>query len=120
MSKKKHKKFKKKKKHGHIDFAPAQPRPVRVEQPAQTTSTSAQTIEPEELEAAETNNEPTAEAIAAEKKEYAYVRRDVKKILVVLGSIVVLLIIVFYINQKTPLFYSLGDWLYRVLNIQTQ
>lgn len=55
-----------------------------------------------------------------EQKEYAYVRKDVKKILIVMGSIIVLLIIAFIVNSKTTIFYSMGNWLYNMLNIQTQ
>ena len=57
---------------------------------------------------------------AEEEKEYSYVRRDVKKILIVMGSVVALLIIAFIINSKTTIFYSMGNWLYSALNIQTQ
>ena len=55
-----------------------------------------------------------------EKKEFAYVRSDVKKIVIIMSSIIALLIIVFILNSRTTIFNSMGDWLYNSLNIQTQ
>jgi hypothetical protein len=53
-------------------------------------------------------------------KEYSHIRRDVLKIIVSLGSILVLLFILFFLNQKTGMLTGLGDWAYRVSNIHTQ
>lgn len=127
MSKKKFKKFKKKKKHGqhsYSGYAPVQEpqvrEPVQVQQSTAATSIPIQTpVEPEKTEATESKKE-VAEEIAANNKEYAYVKRDVKKILIVMGSIIALLIVAFYVNEKTPIFHSMGNWLYNALNIQTQ
>jgi len=65
---------------------------------------------------------PTSDAIipAEDEAEYAYVRGDVKKILIVMGSVIALLIIAFVVNSQTSAFDSMGNWLYNSLNIQTQ
>jgi len=118
MSKKKFKK-KKNKKHGHQPTYIVQ-KPIISTTPTTSQSVTDVTEAPEVIE--EKAPEPTADAVipAEEEKEFAYVRRDVKKILIVMGSIVVLLIIAFIVNSKTTAFYSMGNWLYQALNIQTQ
>lgn len=118
MSKKKFKK-KKNKKHSHHAVY-SSPKPTLVS--AVSDKGKKEIVEEEEIVA-----EPTKASVyhdakipAEEEKEYAYVRRDVKKIVIVMGSIMVLLIIAFVVNSKTSAFYSLGNWLYNSLNIQTQ
>ena len=118
MSKKKFKK-KKNKKHGHQPIYAAQ-KPIISTTPAASQSVADVADAPEIIE--EKTPEPTTDAIipAEEEKEFSYVRHDVKKILIVMGSIIALLIIAFIINSKTTAFYSMGNWLYQALNIQTQ
>ena len=119
MSKKKFKK-KKNKKHSQQNVYSA-PKPTVAVAP----EISSNVVE-EQITTPEIVEEKTPEAVhdaiipAEEEKEYAYVRRDVKKILIVMGSIIALLIIAFVVNSKTTAFYSMGNWLYNSLNIQTQ
>lgn len=121
MSKKKFKKKKHKKHGGRPNFSA--PQPAVAVKPADI-AVGTEIEEPEIVE--EVKEEPkiakTADAIIPqeEEKEYAYVRKDVKKIVIVMASIIALLIVAFIINSKTSAFYSLGNWLYKALNIQTQ
>ena len=117
MSKKKFKK-KKHKKHSKQNIYLA-PRPTVSATPAISSGVTEEEA-PEIIE--EEIAKPTQDAVipAEEEKEYAYVRKDVRKILIVMGSIIALLIIAFIVNSKTTIFYSMGDWLYNTLNIQTQ
>ena len=116
MSKKKFKKFKKKHSHGHQYQPPVQVSPAQVE----TQDAPPVKDKPIEVEKVEAKTAPMLEETEAEKKEYGYVRGDVKKILIVIGSVFVLLIAAYFVNLKTPLFHTMGDWLYKALNIQTQ
>jgi hypothetical protein len=117
MSKKKFKK-KKHKKHSKQNVYVA-PRPTASAAPAISSDVTEEEA-PEIIE--EEIAKPTQDAVipAEEEKEYAYVRKDVRQILIVMGSIIALLIIAFIVNSKTTIFYSMGDWLYNALNIQTQ
>ena len=65
-------------------------------------------------------NHPGSSAFLGPDKEYPSIKKDVLKIVISLASILVLLFILFYINQKTGILSSLGDWAYRVSNIHTQ
>ena len=53
------------------------------------------------------------------ENEYAYVKKDIKKILLIILSLVVILIAVYIVDLKTTLLSSFGDWIYRILNITT-
>lgn len=119
MSKKKFKK-KKNKKHSQVYVAPrptvsAAPVAASTASPDAVAEMAPETIEEEVVK-------PTSDAIipAEDEAEYAYVRRDVKKILIVMSSVIALLIIAFIISNKTSAFNSMGNWLYNTLNIQTQ
>ena len=52
--------------------------------------------------------------------EYAHVKVDVKKILLIMTIIVVLLLVTYYIDLKTSYLNNIGNWIYKILNIQTQ
>ncbi|HLC43640.1 MAG TPA: hypothetical protein VJK08_00720 [Patescibacteria group bacterium] len=56
---------------------------------------------------------PTDEMAALDEK-YAFVRRDVRKLMIVLGSLVVLFVAIYFVNTKTTILSNLGDWIYRV------
>lgn len=117
MSKKKFKKFKKKK-HSHRPqyVAPVQ---TSVAVPADNAIMPEIHDEPVVSEKIESKIAPMLEETEAEKREYSYVKKDVKKILMVIGSIFALLFVAYYLSLKTPIFDSMGDWLYNTLNIQT-
>ena len=77
----------------------------------------------------ENQNEPIAETTTinlenqseddAIEREYAYVRKDVRLILMTILLLVVLLVVAFFIGEKTTWLKSFGDWIYRITNIQT-
>lgn len=56
---------------------------------------------------------------ASIENEYAYVKGDIKKILLIFFSIIVFLIAIYIVDIKTTLLSSFGDWIYKILNIQT-
>lgn len=56
---------------------------------------------------------------ASIENEYAYVKKDIKKILLIIFSLVVILIAIYIVGLKTTLLSSFGDWVYEILNIQT-
>ena len=117
MSKKKFKKFKKKHAHQTQYVAPVQ---TAVTTPIETEVMAEIHDEPEVVEKVEAKTAPMLEETEAEKKEYGYVRKDVRKILIVIGSIFILLFVAYCLSLKTPIFNSMGNWLYNTLNIQTQ
>lgn len=51
--------------------------------------------------------------------QYAHVRRDIKIVLALLAGIIILLFAIYYIGLKTTYLTTFGNWLYKVLNIQT-
>jgi len=51
--------------------------------------------------------------------EYAHVRRDIKIVLALLAGIIILLFVIYYIGLKTTYLATFGNWLYKILNIQT-
>lgn len=119
MSKKKFKKFKKKKKSNQPHYVALVQ--TAVSTPVDTEVMEAPKDEPEVIkEKAESKTDPMLEETEAEKKEYAYIKKDARKIAIVIGSIFALLFITYYLSLKTPVFDSMGNWLYTSLNIQTQ
>jgi hypothetical protein len=111
------KKNKFKKSHHHHQ---AQPSSVKVSAPqapeivvesAQTTVVSP--VEAEEKDALDKINRDL------EHSQYSYVRRDVKKILLFILLMIILLVVAYFINTKTTIFQSFGNWIYKITNIQT-
>jgi len=66
----------------------------------------------------EKNNDPYAISILNER--YLHVRKDVKKLLIVLGTLVIILIGTYFLGQKTTVLSSVGDWLYKLGNFSIQ
>ena len=62
----------------------------------------------------------TPAAPVVESAEFQHVRKDVKKIMTLLLIIIIVLIILYFVDQKTTILSSAGDWIYKILNIQTQ
>lgn len=56
----------------------------------------------------------------ADNQEFNYVRRDVKKILIIMVLIIVIIIALYFVDAKTTVLSSMGDWFYKLFNIQTQ
>jgi hypothetical protein len=56
--------------------------------------------------------------IAILNEKYKFVRRDVKKLLIVLGILAVILVGIYIINIKTPFLTTVGDWIYKIGNFQ--
>lgn len=107
MSKKKNK-FKKTKRHQ------LQEQPIRRQEPVADAK----------------NDSPVFESFAPEKvvesvsdhydtQKYDYVKHDIKKILIIMGSIVIILFGFYFLGLKTSLLSTLGNWIYKILNIQT-
>lgn len=105
---KKHKKLKKKKSIMQISPQVMQINNVVADAPHITSAT-----QPISKPATEMAPEPVRE-------EFKYVRGDVKKILVLMAIIVLLLIGLYYLDIKTSYLANLGNWFYKILNIQAQ
>ena len=51
--------------------------------------------------------------------KYDHVKKDIKKILIIMAIIIVVLIGIYILSLKTTILTSFGDWVYRILNITT-
>lgn len=119
MSKKKNKKFKKSHKHQAQSVHPTGMNlgSVAIENPA--------VLETPVHAGAAGNGEPkvdetfTKEA-AADDPQFSRIRKDVKKITMIMAVMAAILIGIYFLNKQTTLLEGLGDWLYRVGNIQVQ
>jgi hypothetical protein len=99
---KKHNKFKK---HGtakHITSAQTAPTSATYEV-AESSVVPAEMSKPEKVDEMELLNE-----------KYAFVRHDVRKLGIVLGSLVILFIATYFLNTHTTILTNLGDWIYKV------
>lgn len=106
MSKKKSKKFKKIKKQSPVDqMKPAQSGPE---------TSNSELIEEIKESKVEDHNE------AYLTKQYDHVRRDIKKVTLIMTLILLSVVGFYFLNDKTPYLTNLGDWIYKVANIQTQ
>lgn len=52
-------------------------------------------------------------------QKYDYVKHDIKKILIIMGSILIVLFAFYFIELKTTILDTTGNWIYKILNIQT-
>lgn len=116
MSKKKNKKLKKKQRHSGYIAPKAVSHPIAAPMPAEEID-----VTPDLEEKIEDK------VVAQEPKETGYddpAYRDEKKvvikILLIILGLVIILIAAYYINLKTTVLSSFGDWVYKILNIQTQ
>lgn len=108
MSKNKNKFKKSKKRH--------QTQPI-TSKPMAPISTDTKDSEEEILEVeAETTAETPSEY---DTDQYDYVKHDIKKILIIMVSIIILLFGFYYLGLKTTALDTLGNWIYKILNIQT-
>jgi len=55
--------------------------------------------------------------ISAALTETAYVKKDLKRVAVVLGFVFIILFVCIYLDKKTPLFNNFTDSLVKVLNL---
>jgi len=53
-------------------------------------------------------------------QRYSYIKKDVAKVLVVLLILVVLLFAIYFLDKSYSFLKPVGDWLYKIMNIQTQ
>lgn len=106
MSKKKNKKFK-----GH-HHQPQHQSVVtaNVTSSIQLESTDANATAPETAIV----EEAPADEITLLNKKYAYVRRDVGKLLIVLSSLAILFVAVYFIGIKTNYLTESGNWIYKL------
>jgi uncharacterized membrane protein len=76
------------------------------------------------------NNSPIVESSASDKvieapldhydtQKYDYVKHDIKKILIIMVSIIIVLFAFYFIELKTTILDTIGNWIYKILNIQT-
>ncbi|PIS07522.1 hypothetical protein COT78_03235 [Candidatus Berkelbacteria bacterium CG10_big_fil_rev_8_21_14_0_10_43_13] len=52
--------------------------------------------------------------IAILDERYTYVRRDVRKLMIVLAVLIVLFVATYFLNTKTTVLDNFGDWIYKV------
>lgn len=117
MSKKKNKKFKKQRQSSHIQpvhRSESQPLADGTIRENTTTEDSSPQNEKKNIEAKEQSSE---EQIA--EHQYKYVKKDVKRVLIYVVLMILILAAVYVLSIKTSVFSSFGDWVYKLLNIQT-
>lgn len=120
MSKKKNK-FKKKKSHkpSYTTFGNIAPTaPAMTEQTVSTESvaSTAENTMSEEIEKKE-RLVPIYEA-EADDPRYKAMRKDVQKILITFACLGVILAGAYFLDSKTTVLDSFGNWIYRIANIQ--
>ncbi len=119
MSKKKNK-FKKKKSHkpSYTVFGNIAPAVAMTEQAVSTESvaSTAETVAPAEIAKSE-QLVPICEADADDPR-YKAMRKDIQKILITFACLGIILVGAYFINSKTTVFDSFGDWIYKIANIQ--
>ncbi len=112
MSKQKNKKFKKAKKQQQVFSYPTE------KTAGQSTTIPAAT--PTQTVAAPISAEVVEiDKMASLNAEYAYVRKDIKLILLTILFLVVLLVAAYFIGQKTSLLKEFGSWIYKIGNFKT-
>jgi len=104
MSKKKNKKFK-----AHHHQPTYQPAVSPVAPSVQSTGNATVTTMPE----APVKEAPLDE-ISVLNKKYAYVRRDVGKLLIVLTSLAILFVAIYFLGTKTDILTMVGNWIYKI------
>lgn len=109
MSKKKNKKFKKR---HSIQPAAAEHR-IETVQLGVTQSVTNEPIMANGTEIVEKKSE-----IDTLNEKYQYVRRDVNKLLIILATLAILFVGIYFLGQKTSVLNNLGDWVHKVLNLQ--
>lgn len=112
MSKKKNKKFKKS--GGAKTISSVQQAPVL------TTNSDAKADNIESTPARDIITEKEKDEIELLNEKYLPIRKDVKKLLIVLAILAVLFVAIYFVGQKTTILTTIGDWLYKISNIQTQ
>lgn len=114
MGKKKHKKLKRK--HQHSGYIAPKPAPI-----AAVSSAAEMDVTPElEEKIIEKIEEETPAETGYNDPMYKDEKKVVTQILLIILFLVLILIGVYFLNQKTTILSSFGDYLYRILNIQTQ
>jgi len=53
-------------------------------------------------------------------QRYSYIRKDVVKVLMVLLALIIILIAIYLLDKSYSFLGPVGDWLYKIMNIQTQ
>lgn len=69
-------------------------------------------------EEAKVTQEKLAESPQIQDTESIAVKKDIKKILITVGSLLVVIIAIYFINIKTDIILKFGDYLAKVLNVQ--
>ncbi len=114
MSKKKKKKLKKLKKKKKQQVQKEQ----KNIQPQKTDEVEVEVPEKKEGKLEE-DDENIYEEIYKDQK-YSYIKRDVIKVLVVLVALIILLFAIYFLDKTYSFLGPVGEWLYKILNIQTQ
>lgn len=113
MGKKKNNKFKKKK-HQFINASTSFKQTANISSDDGETEVTKENIDLEEIEAKDEKEE------FYQTDQYAHVKKDIQKILIIMSSIIIVLFGVYYLSLKTSYLNVIGDWIYKVTNIQTQ
>ncbi|HOX41617.1 MAG TPA: hypothetical protein PK263_05505 [bacterium] len=107
MGKKKNKKFKKTAGHSEATTKNI------------TRSMTATENEVSEIDSSETNVPIGKVDLMGElDHKYTYVRRDVKKLGIAITTLAILMIVIYFTNQKTGFLGTIGNWIYKVGNFQ--
>lgn len=72
-----------------------------------------------ERESRETVQAKTEAPDVYQTDEYAHVKKDIRKILIIMLIIVIVLIGIYLLSLKTSFLTNFGNWTYKLLNIQT-
>jgi len=59
-----------------------------------------------------------AEHIAELDEKYRPIHRDVNKLMVVLASLAIIFVGVYFLNDKTTIIANIGTWIYKIGNFQ--
>jgi len=109
MGKKKNKKFKQSY-HSTDSNSGAMAQPTSITMNNSSTASSTEKITPTESAKPDLETELTA--------KYAYVRKDVLKLGIVIASLAIIFTGIYIIGQKTTVLANVGDWIYKIGNFQ--
>lgn len=95
----------------------------RIEAPVMRVKTTVSTVDTKEDEILDEGiSEKAVEAkpdhLTDLNRQYKYVRKDVRKLLMTIGLLVVLFVAAYFVNQQTGLLTSIGNWIYKIGNFQ--
>ncbi len=111
---KKHNKFKK---HGGVKHHPAQHQAAPSARPESEIRSSEPEIQESNPKIQTPKSEIPTDEIALLNEKYAFVRHDVRKLMIVLTTLAIIFVATYFLNTKTTVLANLGNWVYRVTHI---